>query len=229
MDSMKAAGRRAGFLYILFAIAGIIEMFGFPDFLVSGDAAATARNISAGESIYRLSILVSLVTLVLFLLVVLSLYKLFQDVDRPKARLMVLFVVAGTGVAFANQLIKSAPLVLLNGADYWAPFTKPQLEALVLGFLGFHVYGVRIAMAFWGLWLLPFGVLVFRSSFIPKTLGVLLWVAGVAYLLTSLTAIGLPAYRSLVSKLMFPLYLGEVPIIFWLAIQGAREQKAVAG
>lgn len=171
MESKIRSGRRAGWLYFVFAIAGIIEMYAFPSFMVSGDAPATARNISTGEPIYRLSILVSLVTLVLFILVVLSLYKLYQDVDRPQARLMVLFVTAGIGVAFANQLIKSAPLVLLNGADYWSPFTKPQLDTLVLGVLGVHVYGARIAMTFWGLWLFPFGILVFRSGFTPKSWG----------------------------------------------------------
>jgi predicted transporter len=78
-------------------------------------------------------------------------------------------------------------------------------------------------MAFWGLWLFPFGILVIRSGLFPRILGVMLLVAGLAYLTTSLTSLVLPTYRQVVSLITMPLYLGEVPIIFWLLIKGATE------
>jgi predicted transporter len=80
-------------------------------------------------------------------------------------------------------------------------------------------------MMFWGLWLFPFGWLVYRSQFLPRALGALILLAGVAYLLSGAVAIALPEYRQVVSRTMMPLYFGEVPIIFWLMIKGAREAR----
>jgi hypothetical protein len=222
VTSTKATARRAGTLYFVFMVIAIIGEFLFPAFMVPGDAAATARNIAAGEATYRLGILTGFVTLVVFILLVASLYTLLKDVDRSHAMLMVLLVSIGVATALANLLTKFAPLVLLSGADYLSAFTKPQLDALALGFLRFHSNGALISTAFWGLWLFPFGILVIRSRFIPRILGILLMVAGAAYLATSVTSIVLPAYRHLVSQVMMPLYFGEVPIIFWLLIAGVR-------
>jgi predicted transporter len=85
-------------------------------------------------------------------------------------------------------------------------------------------------MAFWGLWLFPFGMLVIRSRHYPRILGVMLMIAGFAYLVTSVTGLGLPAHRRLVGQWMMPLYFGELPIIFWLLIKGAKApQPAPAG
>ncbi|SRR6266545_2220169 len=228
MNSIKAASRQAGVLYLLFSIVAIACQFFFPAFVVSGDATATARNIAAAELSYRIGILAGLVTHVLFLFVVLSLYDLFKDVDRKHARLMVLLVSVGVAIALANLLNKIAPLILLSGADYLSVFTKPQLDALALGFLLLHSNGVTVATAFWGLWLFPFGILVIRSGFFPRVLGVLLMVAGFAYLSSSVASIALPAYRHVVSQVMMPLYFGEVPIIFWLLIGGAKVQERAA-
>ena len=136
--------------------------------------------------------------------------------------LMVLLVSIGVAVSLANLLNKFAPLVLLSGADYLSVFTKPQLDALALGFLRFQSTGAAVSTAFWGLWLFPFGILVIKSGFFPRILGILLIVAGVAYLTSSVTSIVLPEYRRVVSRIMMPLYFGEVPIIFWLLIKGAK-------
>lgn len=136
--------------------------------------------------------------------------------------LMVLLVTVGVSVAFANMLNKFAPLVLLSGADYVSVFTKPELDALTLGFLRFHSGGAILAMAFWGLWLFPFGVLVIKSGFFPRVLGVLLLVAGLAYMINSVTSLVMPDHGQVVSRIMMPLYFAEVPIIFWLLIKGAK-------
>jgi hypothetical protein len=224
MSRIRATARRAGALYLLFAVMAIISEFSFPSFLAPGDAAATARNITAAEPTYRLDILAGIVTLVLFLFVVSSLYDLLKDVDRGQARLMVLLVAVGVAVALANLLNRIAPLVLLGDADYLSVFSKPQLDALALSFLRLHGNAASVATAFWGLWLFPFGILVVRSGFLPRILGILLVAAGFAYVVTSLTSIGLPAYRPVVSRVMMPLYFGEVPIILWLVVKGAKVQ-----
>lgn len=223
MESLKTKARKVGALYFLLMIFGLVDMYGFPRFVVSGDATATANNIIANEQTYRTGILIGFVSLIIFIILVEGLYHLFKDVDKKHAMLMVLFVSMGIAISFVNLATKTAPLILLSGADYLSVFTKPQLDALALGFLSLHDNGSTVATAFWGLWLIPFGILVIRSDFIPKLLGILLIAAGFAYLGSSLTSLVLPDYRHIVSQIMTPLYFGEMPIIFWLLIKGAKE------
>src|SRR5690242_17985684 len=122
MDSTKATARMAGALYFVFSITAIIGEFLFPAFMVPGDAAATARAIAAAEPTYRLSILTMFVTLILFILLIVTLHKLLKDVDRSQALLMVLFVSIGIAVALANLMSRLGPLVILNGAGDWSAF-----------------------------------------------------------------------------------------------------------
>jgi hypothetical protein len=232
MDStspINASARRAGALYFLFLIVGLVDMFGFSGFFVPGDATATARNIMAAERTFRIGILTDFVTLLLFIFLVVSLHNLFKRVDKWHAILMVLLVSVGVTIGFANILNKLAPLILLRGGDYLSVFTKPQLDALALGFLSLNSNGDTVAAVFWGLWLFPFGILVIKSGFFPRVLGILLLVAGFGYVTSSVTSIVLPAYSDVVSKATMPLLFGEFPIIFWLLIKGANVQLSPGG
>jgi hypothetical protein len=222
MSTIQATARRAGALYFLFMIVGLVDMFGFSGFLVAGDATATAGNIMAGELTYRIGILTDFVSLLLFILLVVSLYNLLQSVDKWHAKLMVILVSVGVAVGLANLLNKMAPLILLSGADYLSVFTRPQLDSLAMGFLSLNSSGNDVDSVFWGLWLLPFGILVMKSGFFPRVLGILLLVAGFGYVTSSVTSIVLPAYSETVSRVAMPLLFGEFPIIFWLLIKGAR-------
>ena len=122
-----------------------------------------------------------------------------------------------------NLLNLIAPLVLLSAAPFGSVFTAPQLDALAYAFLRLRSTGVSLAMAFWGLWLLPFGVLVIKSGRFPRLLGILLIVGGVAYLAVSVTRIGWPAYRQSVDQVLLPFYvLGELSMILWLLVKGAK-------
>jgi hypothetical protein len=226
---MTSPARRAGALYLLLLILGLVDMFGFSGFIVPGDATATARNIIAGELTYRIGILTDLVTFLIFIFLVVSLYTLLKGVDRWQAMLMVLLVSVGVTIGLANLLNKIAPLILLSGADYLSVFTKPQLDALALGFLTLNSNGNDVDSLFWGLWLLPFGILVIKSGFFPRVLGILLLVAGFAYLTIGVTSIVLPAYSHVVSQATMPLLFGEFPIIFWLLIKGAKVPEPQAG
>ncbi len=219
---MQFAARQAGVLYLLFAVMAILDEFFVPSLIVSGDATATARNITAAGLTFRIGIVSGFVTHVMFIIVVVSLYNLLKDVDNKYALLMVQLVSVGVVIALANLLNKFGVLILLSGTNSLSVFTKPQLDALALGLLGLHTNGVYLATAFWGLWLFPFGILVIKSGFLPRILGILLIVAGVAYLTVSLTSIALPAYRQVVSQFMTPLYFGEIPIIPWLVFKGAK-------
>jgi hypothetical protein len=128
-----------------------------------------------------------------------------------------------------NLINEIAPLILLSGADFLSVFSQPQLDALALGFLRLRESGVGIATAFWGLWLLPFGILVIKSGFIPKLIGVLLIVGCFGYLAQSFTAIALPAHLPVVVNLTLPLVLpGELLVVIWLLAKGAKVPLPVA-
>jgi hypothetical protein len=141
---------------------------------------------------------------------------------------MVAFVLAQVSMGFAIMLTQIAPLVLLNEAAYWSAFEKHQLEALALGFLSLRGQGIGAISAYWGLWLLPLGVLVYRSGFLPRILGVFLNVAGGAYLVSTVTFFFLPAYYRLVFLTVTTPAgaLGEMGLVGWLLIKGARENVA---
>ncbi len=229
MSSIKSDARQAGVLYLLFAIVAVVDEFLFPRFTVAGDAAATARNIMAGELTYRIRLLAGFVTLLLFIAVVVSLYNLFKEVDRKQSVWMLALVLTGVAVSLANMILRFAPLIFLNDTGSLSAFSKPQLEALALTALRLNGSGVTLVTIFWGLWLFPFGALVIKSRYFPRVLGILLFIAGAGYVVSSVTAIALPAYRHAVTQVMMPLYFGELPIIFWLAIKGAKAPEVETG
>ena len=171
---------------------------------------------------YRIGLLSALVGQILFIFLVVTLYELFKDVDKKQARLMVVLVCVGVAAEIVNLANRTAPLVLLSGADFLSVFTKPQLDALALGFIRLGNNLGQLLTAFWGLWLFPFGILVMRSGFFPRLLGILLLVAGFGYVTSSVTAIVLPAYSEIVSQIMTPLYFGELAIVIWLPVMGAK-------
>ncbi len=221
MSSQKRKARVAGVLYLLMAVTVSFGLSIPSGFLIRGDAAATADKIVASQLFYRFCVLSDLAAQILYVFLVLVLYQLFEGVNKRQAALMVALVLVQVPMAFANMLCGIAPLVLSNGAAYWSAFDKHQLDALTMGFLTLRGYGIDAVTAFWGLWLLPFGLLVFRSGFIPRIFGVFLIIGCFADLIISVTSILFPAYGSIVHKLMV-LGVGELLIILWLLIKGTR-------
>jgi len=230
MDSTKKQARVAGFLYLLGAIIAPIGLMLVPSrLIVGGDAAATADNIRASESLFRIGIASELIHQIIFIFLVLALYRLFKVVDQNLAVLMVILgALVSVPIVFLSVLNEIAALVLLSGADFVSVFDKSQLDTLAYLFLRLHSQGINLAAIFWGLWLFPFGILVIRSGFIPRVLGFLLMMAGFAYPVNSFTSLLLPQYADTVSQFAMVLYFGELPIIFWLLIWGAKEQRSDA-
>lgn len=213
-------------LYALLVVIGLIGLMYLPSlFIVRGDAAATARKILDSEFLYRTWVAVDLAGNILFVFVVLAVYQLLKEVNRVHATLMMVLALVSVPLSLVNTAAMTAPLVLLSGADFLAPLDQHQLEALAYAFLRLRGQGIVVASAFWGLWLLPFGLLVYRSGFIPKIIGVLLWVAGVGYLLECVVSLLAPA-NSTFDTVFRVLEIGELPIVFWLLIMGAREQPS---
>lgn len=213
--------RLAGFLYLLVVPLGIFGgLYVSSRLIVSGDAAATARNIMASELLFRLGIVSDLLAAIVMLLVVLVLYPLLKPVNKNMAWLMVSFVLVAVPISMFNLLNQFAALLLLSGADYLTVFTTDQLQSLALLFLRLHSRGGNIAFIFWGLWLFPLGYLVFKSGFFPRILGILLIIACFGYVINSF-AIFL-GYT--VNVGMFAA-LGEVLFILWLLIKGVNVEE----
>ncbi len=230
MSSIRHQARVAGRLYLLLALTAPFGLLIVPGkLIVPGNATATADNLRASEWLLRLGIASELIHQVIAVFLVLALYRLFKPVDEALARqVVVLGALVSVPIVFVNVLNDVAALILVSGADFLSVFEKPQRDALAYLFLRLHSQGITVASVFWGLWLFPFGMLVIRSRFIPRVFGVLLMIAGVGYVATSFTTLVLPRYAELVEKVAGPLYFGELPIIFWLLIWGARERPSEA-
>jgi Domain of unknown function (DUF4386) len=224
MPSRKREARVAGILYLLMAGAAVVSLANLPSWsMAGGDAAAIAGRITASPLRYRLAVVCDLTAQILFVFLVLSLFHLFEGVNRRVARLMLALVLVQVPMAFANMLLGMAPLVLLSGDEYLSVFDKPQLDALATAFLNLRGHGIRAVMALWGLWLVPFGWLVYRSGFLPRILGLLLMVGCSGYLVGCLTSLLFPAYAGRVLPLT-SLAIGELLITLWLVIRGARSE-----
>jgi uncharacterized protein DUF4386 len=223
MSSTTNPGRFAGLLYVLTSIVGFFAMGYVPSkVIVHGNATATASNIAAHEMLFRLGIAGQLIAMAGFIFVALALYDLFKGVNRRHASLMVTLIVVSIPIAFLNEVNSIAALVLVRGADFLSIFDKAQREALAMLFLNLHAHGFDVVEMFWGLWLFPLGLLVYRSRFLPRFLGVWLIFAGVAWVILSLTGILLPEYQQKVDSYSQPAIIGEIAFMLWLLIKGAR-------
>jgi hypothetical protein len=225
MSSTKNPGRFAGLLYVLASMVGFFAMGYVPDkLIVHGNAAATANNIAASETLFRLGIAGELLGQAAFIFVALALYDLLKEVNRRHATLMVMLIVVSIPIAFLNELNSFAALVLVRGAEFLSIFDKPQRDALAMLFLNLHGRGFVVVEIFWGLWLFPLALLVYKSRFLPRFLGVWLALAGFAWVILSLTSVLLPPYQDKVYAYSQPAIVGEIAFMLWLLIRGAKPQ-----
>lgn len=223
MNSTKKAARIAGLLYLLASIPGGFCLIYMPShFIVSGDAAATASKIAASELVFRLGMVSELICFTGFIFVVGALYRLLRGVNRTQAWLMVTLTLVSIPISLLNVLNEIAALTLIRGADFLSVFDKVQRDALAMLFLNLHFQGFVVAQVFWGLWLIPFGLLVYQSGVLPRILGVLLILACFGYLANSFVAFRVLPH--VVSRVLGPLTICELPIILWLLIRGAKDQ-----
>ena len=133
-----------------------------------------------------------------------------------------------TPIYFLNTINDAAALLLARGADFLSVFDKSQRDALAMVFLRMHGQGILANEVFWGLWLFPFGLLVYKSRFLPRILGVWLILNCFAYLAESITGIMWPQYETTIARWTFPVMFGELAVMLWLIIMGAKEQQSIA-
>ena len=226
MHSTQKAARVAGSLYFLSSLPAPFSLLYIPSvFMVMGDATATANKIRASESLFRVGIVAELISATIFIFMGLAFYDLLKGINKRHALLMLTFVLISVPITYVNELNRVAALILSNGAHLSTAMDQRQLDVLVMAFFHLHGDGLLLAQIFWGLWLFPFGVLVYRSGFLPRILGVLLIPAGLGYVAASLTSLLLPTYGEIVFHVAAVLgLLGEGSTMFWLLIKGAKDQ-----
>jgi hypothetical protein len=221
MTSPRTLARITGALYLL-PLAPFSLLYVPSRLVVRGDAAATARNIAASESLFRLGIVSGLLSQVGFVFVVLLLYKLFAHVHRDMAKLMVILLLLGVPIAMGAELGRLAALRLLDRGPSEA-FTPEQLHALVSLCLYVYDRGIDIAGLFWGLWLFPLAYLVFKSSFLPRILGIALAIAAMGYSIQSIASMLLPD-RGI--NLVLYTSWGEFFLASWLLLKGVNGERS---
>ena len=221
MNTKKTA-RIAGLLYLIMAITGIFGQYVRSTLIVYGDAAATASNIIASESLFRIGFISDLTMITVYFVTACALYILLKSVNKNIALLFVLFTLGSASVLFLNTLNQFAALLILNGADYLTVFGTNQLNALAMLFLNLHQYGYYIAQIFFGLWLLPLGYLVFKSDHFPKIIGISLMVACFGHLLEFFQVFLFPNYKIIAYPGLIAAMIGEFSLMFYLLIKGIK-------
>ena len=223
MHTTKKAARVAGAVYLSLVLTAPFSLLYVPGkLIVRGNAAATASNILAHETLFRLCIVSELLSSVIFICLGLALYRLLSGVNKTWAGAMLALVLVSAAVGFLNVLNYVAALTLIHGTDFLGAFETPQRYALGMLFLRLHGQGEMMNEIFWGLWLFPFGLLVFRSGFLPRILGVWLMLACFVWLALSLTALLFPPYYEAAFKMAQPVLFAELAIMLWLLIKGAK-------
>jgi hypothetical protein len=220
-SSPQLYARIAGMLYLIIIIAGIFgQILVRNKLIVSGDATATANNIMNSELLWRTGISVDLIMHICDLPVMIILYYLLRPVNKKLALLNLSFNLIQTAVLVANKLNLLATLFFLGGGDYLKSFTPEQLHSLSYLFIKLHDIGFGVGLIFFAFVCLIEGYLLFKSNYFPKTIGVLMSIAGVCYLANSFALILAPQLSSI--ALLMPCLIAELSFSLWLIFKGVK-------
>ncbi|MCH8877653.1 MAG: DUF4386 domain-containing protein [Chloroflexi bacterium] len=228
--SLRQAARVAGFGYlIIFLLGPFTNSISRENLIVAGDAATTASNIMASESLFRMGIAGGVILLVADAVVAWALYILLKPVNKSLSLLAAWFrllFVAFAGIAVLNLFFV---LLLLSGADYLTVFETGQLQAQVMMFLGAHEFGINFSFVFFGLHIFLLGYLIFKSGYIPRILGILLIIASVGYQIDSFASFLSSTYADnealFVVFVAVPAIIAELSLTLWLLIKGGSIQQ----
>lgn len=223
MEPSNRTARLAGAFYLATAIVAPFGLIYVPTtVIVPGDAAATAASLLAHEPLFRWGIVANLFAGTTLILAVLLLHRLLRVVNATQATAMAALYLVSVPLGLVSTAQSLGALAVLKGGDLFAAFSEPQREALAMVLIRLADPAVVVAELFWGLWLFPLGMLVIRSGFLPKALGVLLIVNGAAYVVMCFTSLALPEYAAIPAKYLFPALFGELWLALWLVVKGIR-------
>jgi hypothetical protein len=228
VSAERRQARLAGLLYFLVALIAPYGLMVVPArLLVAGDAQATAQRIATSPGVLHLGMATEVAHQAIEVFMVLVLYQLFKPVHRMLARQMLVLGLIPIPMVFLNVLAEFAAGVFADGPPWLHAFDRAQLDALALLAMQLHAHGLQLAAFFWGLWLLPLGLLMLRSGFIPKVFGAGAIAGGVGYLLGATTDLLVPALQAPLGTLTFVLELGEPAMILWLLLGGTTRRRGL--
>ncbi len=224
MRALHNPGRVAGLWYLLLVMIAPLRMMYIPSKLYApDDPAATMKNIAAHAWLFRFGVVGDLACAVILIFLVMAFYRLFETVDRYLAVLVIFFGgVMPALLNFVNAASDGGVLLIAQGAAFLSAFSKAQQDALAVLLLRVHGQQYTAAEILWGVWLFPLAVLVYRSGFLPRFLGVWLGINGLAYVAISLTGLLLPEHQHMAFVYAQPALFGEMALMLWLVIRGAR-------
>ena len=227
MNSVKKTAHVTGILYLVIFFANLfVFIFVSGSLNVAGDAATTAENIRASESLYRSGVVSYLIVFLSEIGTTILLYKLLTPVNKTLAMVMMTTRLMQAAVHAANLINFIFPLILLNGGDYLTSFAPDQINSLVLLFTDVHYYGVLVSEAFFAVSLFLLGYLVYKSELFPGILGIMLAIAGAGYVLDSFGIFLMPQHQALFANIMIaPAIIAELSFTLWLLIKGIRTPK----
>ena len=224
--SPRLKARIAGVFYIITIIMGLFaEVFVRGTLVVRDDAAVTAANILANESLYRFGLAADLIMIACYIAVTLLFYVLFKPVSRSLSLLAAFFSLVGVAVLAANSLNHIAPLVFLGGAPYLSAFETTQLQALARVSLKMHGQGYSISAVFFGIYCVMLGYFVFRSGFLPRILGILMALGGLCFLTSSFLIFLSPTLAARLPDIGMLGGIAELSLSLWLIVMGINVSK----
>jgi hypothetical protein len=230
MSGTHNPGRVAGLWYLLLVVIGPLRLIYIPSMLfVHENAAATVNNIVAHEGLFRFGMAADVVGALTLVFLVVAFYRLFEGEDRYAAMLVV--ILGGIMPAllyFVNVASDAGVLMVAKGAGFLSVFDKHQQDALVMLFVRPHDYQNTAAEALWGAWLFPLAFLVYKSRFLPRFIGIWLAINGFAYVILSMTGLLAPEYQGRLFIFFQPALFGEMALMLWLVIKGARPSSSSA-
>lgn len=228
MNSNKSTARIAGLVYLIVVFTGIFYLMYVPSKLfVWNNAAETFQNIRNNETLFRLGISAGFICYIAFLLLPFVLYKLFKPVHKTWAVLMVVFALVSVPMAFINFGNEFSVLTLIGNDAFLKTFDTARLQSEVMLHLQAYRSGNQIISIFSGLWLFPFGLLIFKSGLIPKIFGLLLMLGCFGYLIDFFLGFLYPAYNETIiaEYILMPASIGEIGTCLWLLIPGAKNER----
>lgn len=224
--SIKRTARVAGVLYLMIFLVFPLATLGRSTIFVAGDAAATAENLVANDSLLRWGIVGESVVFLIEVVLAALLYVILRPVSRSISLAAALARVGEAVIQAANLLFSFLAVLLVGGAGYLAVLEPAQLDALALLALDANELMILVWGLFFALHLALLGWLVYKSGFFPRILGVLLALAGTGYFVESFGKILTPDLGDLLSTVVLVLAIpGELVFALWLVIKRVDEEK----
>lgn len=229
MNPTKNTARLAGLLWLLTAAtAGFSLVYVRPRLILPGDAAATVRNIVEFEVLFRAGIASMTLSQVFALFFGLTIFRLFRGVNQTLAIVFFTALLVGVAVGVVNSLTNIGALLVATNPDYLKAFQPDQINALAMTFLRLNNFGIGLMEIFTALYMFSLGLLIIKSGYLPRVIGLLVMIGACAFPINTFTKILIPQfYPALITRLTMLLNaFGPPATMLWLLIKGVREPQA---